>query len=278
MFPIALGGVQWSLADHLDDDAAVSCIRAAVDAGVTLIDTAYAYTTLDQTCHNESLVRRALADHPDREHVLIATKGGHWRRGENDFPIDARPETLRRHLEASLRALDMEAVDLYQLHHPDPAVPLAESIGALADMKIEGKIRAIGVSNLSLDQIDIALSVTEVVSVQNEFSPLQASDAELVAALAERGIAFMAYSPLGGRRRVGQLSALLPHAAAVAAARGLSVQSVVLAWMLAVSPNLIPVVGAARTPSILDSVSAADLQLSSSELTSIDSDVARISD
>jgi aryl-alcohol dehydrogenase-like predicted oxidoreductase len=275
--PIGLGGAQWSLSDDRDDERSIECIRAAVDAGVDLIDTAHAYTTLDEVAHSESLVRRALTGHPLRDDVLIATKGGHWRAGPQDFPIDGRPETLRRHLEASLRTLGVERIGLYQLHHPDPGVPIEESVGALAAFQDEGKIELIGISNVSRDLVDRARTVVRIDSVQNEYSPFRPEDDSLAAYLAESGTAYLAYSPLGGRGGSVRVAADLPSADRVAREHATSAQAVVLAWLLTRSPNLIAIVGARRPSTILDSLSARELVLAPGDLSLIDGDVRAFS-
>lgn len=147
---IGLGGAQWSLADRSDTKQSVATIHAALDAGIRLIDTARAYTTLTDESHNEDLIAAALADHPKREEVLVATKGEHYRAGPDSFPIDCSPKALREHCEASMRHLGVNRIGLYQLHHPDPKVPIEESVLTLADLKAEGKITMIGLSNVSL--------------------------------------------------------------------------------------------------------------------------------
>jgi aryl-alcohol dehydrogenase-like predicted oxidoreductase len=178
---VGLGEMPMSLAGRPDEARAIRTIHAALDAGVTLIDTADAYCRDgSEVGHGERLVARALAAWPgDRDRVLVATKGGHTREGR-EWGLDGRPEHLRQACEASLRALGVDAIGLYQLHRPDPKVPFAESVGALAELKAAGKVRLVGLSNVSVDQIRQASELVEVASVQNEFSPrFRRSEGEL---------------------------------------------------------------------------------------------------
>jgi aryl-alcohol dehydrogenase-like predicted oxidoreductase len=198
---------------------------------------------------------------------VVATKGGHYRNGD-DFPIDARPEALRRDCALSRDLLGVDRIDLYFLHHPDPRLPLRASIAALAELQTEGWIRHIGVSNVSLAQLDEALSVAPVAAVQNRFSPLEQTDRPVVDFCAKTGIAYLAYSPLGGR--ASALANAFPAAAALAARKGVSMPRLALAWLLTVSPTLIPITGAGRPESIRDSALAADLQLTEDELVRLD--------
>jgi aryl-alcohol dehydrogenase-like predicted oxidoreductase len=196
---IGLGEMQLSLAGRPDEAQAFRTIHAALDAGVTLIDTADSYCIDESDMgHGERLVAKALAAWPgDRDRVLVATKGGHTRPGGR-WEVDGRPEYLRQACEASLRALGVEAIGLYQFHRPDPKVPFTESVGALAELKVAGKVRLVGLSNVSVDQINQARQLVEVASVQNEFSPrFRRSEGELAFCAAQR-IAFLPWGPLGG--------------------------------------------------------------------------------
>lgn len=267
---IGLGGVNWSVPEPLAEQDAIRTIHAAIDAGVTLVDTAHAYTTLDHESHNEDLVAKALRRHPRGANVLVATKGGHYRTGPHEFPKDARPETIRRHCEISLRTLGIESIGLYQLHWPDPAVPITETMGAFAELQREGKIRLVGVSNFSVGQIEEALEVVDVASVQNCFSPAARQDRPVVDYCAARGIAYLSYMPLGGAGQAAKIGERFPAFAKVGSDHGVSPQRVVLAWHLAQSPAVIPIPGARRPESILDSAQAADLHLGPEELALLD--------
>ncbi|KQV06453.1 aldo/keto reductase [Leifsonia sp. Root112D2] len=271
---IGLGGVHWSITDHLDVDQSIRTIHAALDAGIRLIDTARAYTTLVDESHNEDVVARALAGHPLRDEVLVATKGGHFRAGPSDFPVDGRPRTLRAHCEASLRHLRVERIGLYQLHHPDPSTPIEESMQTLVELQQEGKIRMIGVSNVNAQQLRAAQSVGAIVSVQNEFSPHKTDDSPMVAECDRTGVTYLAYSPLGGSSRSGSLGELSPALAAAADNRKVSVQRIALAWMLALSPTIIPIVGTRRAESAVDSAAATELDLGRAEFAAIDAELS----
>jgi aryl-alcohol dehydrogenase-like predicted oxidoreductase len=270
---IGLGAMPMSTEDRPPRDQAVRTVHAALDAGVTLIDTADAYcSSAADVGHNERLVGEAVAAYAgDRDAVLVATKGGHTRLGDGSWGLDGRPEHLRRACEASLSALGVEAIGLYQLHRPDPAVPVPESVGALADLQREGKVRLVGVSNLNEEQIHQALEVADIVSVQNEFSPRFRSSAGEIDCCAELGLAFLAWSPLGGMAAAGDLQDRHPAFAEVAAEHGVSAQQVALAWELDRSPCVIPIPGASRPATILDSAAAASLVLTGEQRRRLDS-------
>ena len=263
---IGLGTASWALTGRPDAEG-MKAIHVALDAGITLIDTARAYTTPSHPGFGETLVRRALAEHPAGSCGVVATKGGHYRDGD-DFPIDARPEALRRDCARSRDLLGIDRIDLYLLHHPDPRVPLRASIAALAELQEEGWIRHIGVSNVSPAQLEEALSVAPVAAVQNRISPVDMSDRPVVDICAQTGIAYLAYSPLGGR--ASALAQAFPAAAELAARKGVSLPQLALAWLLTISPTLIPITGASRPESIRDSAQAADLQLTEDEQSRLD--------
>jgi aryl-alcohol dehydrogenase-like predicted oxidoreductase len=272
---IGLGGMPMSIEGRPDEDRSIRTIHAALDAGVTLIDTADAYHLhAGETGHNERLIAKALASYAgDASDVLVATKGGHIRPGDGSWTVDGTPGHLRAAAEASLKALGVDAIGLYQYHRPDPKVPYAESVGALKELLDAGKIRMAGISNASIEQIDIAVRVLgegNLASVQNQFSPaFRSSEPELRRA-AELGVAFLPWSPLGGIGRAGRLGARHAAFGEVADTHGVSPQQVTLAWMLAKAPVVIPIPGASRPESITDSAQAADLTLSPAELTSLD--------
>ena len=272
---IGLGGMPMSIEGRPDEERSIRTIHAALDAGVTLIDTADAYHLhAGETGHNERLIAKALASYPrDASDVLVATKGGHLRPGDGSWTVDGSPAHLRAAAEASLKALGVDAIGLYQFHRPDPKVPYEESVGALAELLAAGKIRLAGISNASIEQIDIARRVLgdgNLASVQNQFSPaFRSSEGELRHAAAH-GIAFLPWSPLGGIGRAGRLGARHAAFQQVADAHGVSPQQVTLAWMLAKAPVVIPIPGASRPESIIDSARAADLVLTDSELGRLD--------
>jgi aryl-alcohol dehydrogenase-like predicted oxidoreductase len=268
---VGLGEMPMSVAGRPDEARSIRTIHAALDAGVTLIDTADAYCLHEsEVGHGERLIAEALAAWSgDRDRVLVATKGGHTRIGR-EWGLDGRPEHLRRACEASLRALGVEAIGLYQYHRPDPKVPFAESVGAMAELKAAGKVRLVGLSNVSVDQIIQARELVEVASVQNEFSPrFRRSEGELAFCAAQR-IAFLPWSPLGGIGRGRDVGGRHRAFAEVAEDHGVSPQQVALAWELAKAPVVIPIPGASRPESITDSAAAAGLRLSADDLARLD--------
>jgi aryl-alcohol dehydrogenase-like predicted oxidoreductase len=272
---VGLGGMPMSIEGRPDEEQSIRTIHAALDAGVTLIDTADAYHLhAGETGHNERLIAQALASYGgDTSDVLVATKGGHLRPGDGSWTVDGSPRHLREAAEASLKALGVDAIGLYQFHRPDPRVPYAESIGALKELLDAGKIRMAGISNATIAQIDIARNVLgegNLASVQNQFSPAFRSSEPELAHAASLGIAFLPWSPLGGIGRAGQLGTRYAAFQEVADAHGVSPQQVTLAWMLARAPVVIPIPGASRPESIADSARSADLVLSADELARLD--------
>ena len=265
---IGLGAMPLSVQGRPDEPQAMRTVHAALDAGVTLIDTADAYSVgHDDVGHNERLVAKALATWGgDTSQVLVATKGGHTRPPDGSWALDGSPQHLRAACEASLQALGVEAIGLYQYHRPDPGVPYAESLGALEELRQEGKVRLVGISNADVDQIELALATTQLAAVQNEFSPAFRSSRPELELCARHGIAFLPWSPLGGAARAAGLGQEHAAFAEVAAERGVSPQQVALAWELAQADVVIPIPGARRSASILDSVAACDLELTVDEL------------
>ena len=268
VFPIGLGGMPLSLEGRPDEDRAIRTIHAALDAGVNLIDTADAYARDDRDIgHNERLIAKALRGR--RDGVIVATKGGHTRVGQ-EWELDGRPEHIRAACEASLAALETDVIDLYQFHRPDPGVPYAESIGAFKELQDEGKVRWVGVSNATVEQLEEALAIVDVVSVQNQLaldftSPLPKGE---LAAATERGLAFLPWSPLGGIGNADGAGRFAPVTQA-AEQHGVSPQQVVLAWLLALGPTVIPIPGSSRPETIADSARAVELELSADEVAAI---------
>ncbi|MDP9497422.1 MAG: aldo/keto reductase [Actinomycetota bacterium] len=269
---IGLGAMPLSVEGRPDEDRAVRTVHAALDAGVTLIDTADAYCLgAGDVGHNERLVARALASYGgDTSHVVVATKGGHTRPPDGSWALDGSPEHLRRACEASLRALGVEAIGLYQYHRPDPRVPYEESVGALEELRREGKVLRVGISNADPAQIELARGITPLAAVQNELSPrFRSSEPELELCTRE-GVAFLPWSPLGGMGRAGAVGERHAAFGEVARERGVSPQQVCLAWLLAKSDAVLPIPGASRPESIRDSAAAADLVLQPEELARLD--------
>jgi aryl-alcohol dehydrogenase-like predicted oxidoreductase len=270
---IGLGGMPMSIEGRPDTDRSVATIHAALDAGVTLIDTADAYHIhADEVGHNETLIAQALASWGgDTSGVLVATKGGHVRPGDGSWTVNGDPGYLKQAAEASLKRLGVDAIGLYQYHRPDPGVPYRDAIHALVDLLDEGKIRMAGISNANPDQIRQAQEILggRLVSVQNQFSPAFRSSEPELRLCDELGIAFLPYSPLGGIGRAGALGERFEKFAEVGRAHGVSPQQVALAWMLAKSPHVVPIPGASRPESIKDSAQAPELTLTEGELAAL---------
>jgi aryl-alcohol dehydrogenase-like predicted oxidoreductase len=259
--------------DRPAPDAAVAVVHAALDAGVTLIDTADAYAHDEaEFGHNESIVARALASYGgDTSHVLVATKGGHTRAG-TEWGLDGTAGYLRRACERSMRRLGVEAIGLYQFHRPDPRTPWEESMGALRSLYEDGLIRMAGISNADVAQIDAAREIVgpALVSVQNEFSPSFRSSAGELAHCAQQGLAFLPWSPFGGISAAKSLDATAAAFGEVAGELGVSVHRVTVAWHLAQADVVLPIPGASRPQSIEDSARGADLELTPDQLRRLD--------
>jgi aryl-alcohol dehydrogenase-like predicted oxidoreductase len=267
---IGLGEMPMSIEGRPDRQRSIATIHAALDAGVTLIDTADAYHQYaDEVGHGESLVAEALASYGgDTSGVLVATKGGHLRPGDGSWTVDGRPEYLKQACEASLKRLGVESIGLYQFHRPDPNVPYEESVGALRDLLDEGKIQMAGISNANPDRIRLSQEILggRLVSVQNQFSPAFSSSRPELELCDQMGIAFLPWSPLGGISNASDLGSRFAPFQEVAQAHGVSPQQICLAWMLSLSPVVIPIPGSSRPETIRDSVQAVDLHLSQEEL------------
>jgi aryl-alcohol dehydrogenase-like predicted oxidoreductase len=271
---IGLGEMPLSLESRPDEAQAIRTIHASLDAGVTLIDTADAYSLGgDDVGHGERLVAKALATYSgDTTDVLVATKGGHVRPGDGSWTVNGDPGYLKSAAEASLKALGVDAIGLYQFHRTDPNVDYADSVGAIRDLLDEGKIKLAGISNASVAQIKLAQDILggRLASVQNQFSlSFRSSEGELEYTR-DNGIAFLPWSPLGGIGKAGDIEQKRPAFAEVASDRGLSVQQVTLAWMLAKGANVIPIPGSSRPETAQDSAKAADLDLTAVELARLD--------
>jgi aryl-alcohol dehydrogenase-like predicted oxidoreductase len=267
---IGLGGMYLSITGRPTEDDAVRTIHTALDAGLTLIDTANVYCLDEHDLgHNERLVARALRERGARG-IVVATKGG-LRRPGGAWTRDARPDALREACEGSLRALGVDAIDVYQLHAPDPSVPFAASVEAIARLREAGKVRHVGLSNVSAAQIDEARKLVPVASVQNRWNPRH-RDPEtdgVLASCARNGIAFLPYSPFGGANGARAL-ADVGTLADCARRRGISPHRLVIAWMLAKSPVVIPIPGARRPESVRDSAAAAAVALSAGDIAEIE--------
>ena len=269
---IGLGAMPLSVPGHPDPDKSRATVHAALDAGVTLIDTADAYTPDGRLGHNEEIVAEALRTYGgDTSGVLVATKAGHTRDGE-DWDVDGRPEYLREAAQASARRLGVDAVGLLQHHRPDPKVPYEETMGGLRALVDEGIAQRVGISNADPDQIRLARQIigAGLVSVQNQLSPAFRSSLPEVDVCTELGLAFLPWSPLGGMRSAKDLGSSFTAFTDVAQELGTTPYQVCLAWLLARSPVMVPIPGASRPETIQDSAAASALTLTDEQITRLD--------
>lgn len=241
-----------------DPSEAKRVLHRALELGVNLIDTADIYGA----GRSEELIAEAL--HPYPKDLVIATKGGLLRPRASRWDEDGRPEHLRAALEGSLKRLRLERIELYQLHAPDPKVPFAESVGALARLRREGKIRHVGVSNVSVAQLEEARKIVPVVSVQNEYNVENRASEDVLRACERLGIAFLPWYPLGagGALRSSRLKELAKKHHATPA-------QVALAWLLGKSPAMLPIPGTSSVKHLEENVAAAQLQLPPGELAAL---------
>jgi aryl-alcohol dehydrogenase-like predicted oxidoreductase len=273
---IGLGGMPMSIEGRPDEARSIATIHAALDAGITLIDTADAYRMGGEAeSHNELLIAKALKSYAgDTSNVLVATKGGHLRTEpvEGAWQLNGHPDYLKQAAEASLTALGVDAIGLYQFHRPDNDVDYADSVGAIRDLLDAGKIRMAGISNANPEQIKLAQQILDgrLVSVQNQFSPVFRSSEPELELCTELGLAFLPWSPLGGIGGAGSLGTKFAAFQTVADAHGVTPQVVCLAWELAKGPGVIPIPGASRPESIINSATAPELELTAEELASLD--------
>lgn len=269
--PIGLGGMPMSIGGRPSEADALRTIHAALDAGMDLIDTADVYCLDDDDIgHNERLIAKALAAWSDTAGIVVATKGGLERPG-GDWTTNGRPDHLRRACDKSLVALGVAQIQLYQLHAPDDDVPFAESVGALAELRAAGKIAHVGLSNVSVEEIEIARAIVPIVSVQNRCNPFDRSawDDGVVQHCTANGIAFLPYSPVGGGRGKAKV-ATDKVLGAVGKRHGVSPFQVTLAWLLAKSPVMLPIPGASKVASAVDSAAAMTLVLTAADLAELD--------
>src|SRR5436190_21389863 len=238
-----------------DPDAARALLRRVVELDVTFIDTADSYGP----DVSERLIGEALAPYP--EGVVVATKGGFLRDGPGSWRPDGRPEHLRGACEGSLARLGLERIDVYQLHTPDPAVPIEDSLGALADLRREGKIRHVGVSNVDVDELERARSVVDVVSVQNRYSLSDREHEDVLDACERLEIAFIPWYPLARGRLAAEESL-----ERIAGEKSATPAQISLAWLLRRSPVMLPIPGTSSEAHLEENVSAAALELTDGEL------------
>ncbi|HEX9580223.1 MAG TPA: aldo/keto reductase [Gemmatimonadales bacterium] len=298
---LGYGGMPLSITGRPPEAQAIRAIHTALDCGATLIDTADVYCLDDgELGHNERLIAEALKQWSgSANQVMVATKGGSMRPAGR-WERNGRPEHLRRACDRSLAALGVERIDLYQLHAPDPRVPLADSVGTLAQLQAAGKVRWVGLSNMSVREIQAARAVVEITTVQNRLSPFfkeavrpeprlsapgrphpfrhatsgegdadRSTDVSVVDYCAAEGIGFLAYSPVGGGRLNLRLAG---HAVVSGIARRLDVSAhaVTLAWVLAQGRTVIPIPGGRTPEHVRDAMGAGEVALAPEDLKAID--------
>jgi aryl-alcohol dehydrogenase-like predicted oxidoreductase len=258
-----------------------------VDCGITFLDTADVYCKdSSEINHNERLFGKAVKQLPAsvRQKIVVATKGGMTRIG-TDWSRDGSPKHVRAACEASLKALGVDRIDVYQYHRIDARIPIVQTIGTFKELKDQGKIAHVGVSNFGVDELELALKIVPIVSVQNEYSPrhrqperplseadpkLDPNTAGTLRATQEKGIAFIPWSPIGGMGGAAKLGSTQREIQTIATAHGVSPQQIALAWLLSKGPMVIPIPGSTKKKNIEDCAKAADLRLSSEEIKRID--------
>lgn len=279
LFPIGLGAMPMSIAGRPPEKQAIATIHQALDLGVNFIDTADAYCQDESDKHhNEKLIYKALQQYSgDTSQVIVATKGG-LMRPNGAWTQNGNPDHLRQTIRESFEALGgNKAIDLWQYHSPDPNYAIEDSLAPVKEAVDQGLIRFVGVSNFSVEQIKRARCVVEIVSVQNQYNPWHRNpelDGVLSYCEAE-GLTFLPWSPLGGSRRVQQLSSI-SGISDLATQKGVSMYSLILAWMLSRSTAIVPIPGASKPESIADSVTAAQVRLTDDEIAIVDQAISSI--
>src|SRR5215210_1005996 len=242
-----------------DPDEAKRLLRRVVELGIDLIDTADSYGPEV----SENLIAEALHPYPDG--LVIATKGGLRRTGPGKWPRDARPERLKECCEASLRRLKLDRIDLYQLHSPDPQVPYEDSVGALKELQEEGKVRHVGISNVSVEELEQARGIVEVVTVQNRYNLEDRHSEDVLEACEQAAIGFIPWFPLA----TGRLAEAGGPLDRIARERDATPGQIALAWLLARSPVMIPIPGTASVEHLEEDFAATRIELSPSEVDEI---------
>ncbi|MBD2343767.1 aldo/keto reductase [Anabaena subtropica] len=269
---IGLGGMPMSIYNRPPESDSIQVIHRALDLGITFIDTADSYCKDESDKHhNERLIHKALASyHGDVSQVIVATKGGLMRPNES-WTRNGNPEHLRQTIRVSFEALGGEKpIDVWQYHSPDPEYTIEASLAPAKEAVQEGLVRFVGVSNFSVEQIKRARDVVDIVSVQNQYSPWERQPEKdgVLQYCEQEGLTFLPWSPFGGRRRHQDLQDI-PAIAELAKTKGVSVYSIVLAWLRAKSPAILPIPGASKISSIEDSVSAINVKLTDEEVQNI---------
>ncbi len=260
-----LTGQPGNFGPYADWEGGQKLLRRAVELGINFIDTAEAYGP----GFNEELIASAL--HPYPEAVVIATKGGINKPTPDDIRTDGSPENLRRGCEASLQRLQKEQIDLYQLHRPDPKVPLTESVGMLATLREEGKIRHVGLSNVTVEQIEQARRIVPIASVQNRFSISDRSNEDVLDYCTKHGIAFIPYGSLGAHplKQGAPLANAEGILAEIANRHDVKPNQIALAWLLHRANNIILIPGTTTIAHLEENIVAASIKLTTDEINAL---------
>ena len=243
-----------------DHDEAIAVLRRSIDLGINLIDTADAYGPEV----SEHLIAEALYPYP--EGLVIATKGGLLRSGPDQWHPDGRPEHLREALEGSLQRLRLDCIDVYQFHRPDPKVPFEESVGTLADLQKQGKIRHVGLSNVTVEQLETAQSIVPIVSVQNRYNLTDRESEDVLKACESQNVGFIPWFPLA----TGDLARKGSVLDRIASAHDAAPSQIALAWLLQRSPVMLPIPGTSSVAHLEENTAAAGIKLSSEEFEELD--------
>ena len=262
------------MVDHREQ--AIATIHHAIDSGITLLDTANVYSpTWDTFGHNETLVAEAVRTYSgsaDISKVIIATKGGIIKPADNVVERDGTREGLLKACEASLKRLNTSSIELYQFYRHDPSVTYTDQMLSLKALKDAGMVKRIGLSNAQGPELAVALEILGgpndggVVSIQNEYSPRYRGEQDVLDKCTELGIAFLPWSPLGGAAQAGEVGSRYSDFAAVATEVGATAQEVVLAWLLALTPVMIPIPGDTKTATVDSIIRASALKLTSAQV------------
>lgn len=274
VYPIGLGAMPLSLENRPNEAQALNVIKAFINGGGNFIDSANVYCANDSDVgHNEKLIAKALSSLIPKKEIIVATKGG-LRRPKGDWTVDASPVWLRKSCEKSLKDLNTDSIFLYQLHAPDPNIPLTDSVGELLKLKEEGKIRFIGLSNVTVEHIELSLSITQIMSVQNRCNLFERQSFKngVVDFCENNDITFIAHSPVGGHFQHAQRAnnILLNKLAKIHHA---SPYQIMIAWLLHKSPSILPIPGASKVSSIQDSLKASDIKLSKEDMQLLDMNI-----
>ncbi len=271
VYLIGLGAMPLSLEGRPDEAQALRVINAFIDGGGNFIDSANVYCANDSDVgHNEKLIAKALSNITPKNELIVATKGG-LRRPKGDWTVDASPAWLRQSCEKSLKDLGTDSIFLYQLHAPDPNVPLTDSVGELLKLKNEGKIQHIGLSNVTVEQIQLALSISQIMSVQNRCNLFERQSFKngVIEFCENNDITFIAHSPVGGHFQHKQRSenALLKKLGEKYSA---SSYQIMLAWLLNKSTSILPIPGASKVSSVTDSLQAININITKEDMLLLD--------